>query len=101
MKSERGTKQTNEIRCTHLQSTILNFGEKANNKKCIELVEHKKQHKIFNDKIHIINKQLEKNGNESLKEKQIEQILTSFLTFSKTCLFQLKSVPLFHVVVHS
>ena len=54
--------------------------------------EHKKQHKIFNDKIHIINNQIEKNSKESLKEKEIEQILTSFRSFSKTIKIQLKNV---------
>ncbi len=57
----------------------------------IDETEHKKQHKVFSDKIHIINKQIEKNSKDYLKEKEIEQILSSFSSFSKTIKLQLDS----------
>jgi len=61
----------------------------------IDEFEHKKQYKILKDKVYIIDQQIGKNSKEHLKEKEIEQILSSFNNFSKTIKSQLNNIDFF------
>jgi len=47
------------------------------------------------DKVYIIDQQIGKNSKEHLKEKEIEQILSSFNNFSKTIKIQLNNIDFF------
>ena len=58
----------------------------------IDESEHKKQYKILKDKAYLIDQQIRKNSKEHLKEKEIEQILSSFNSFSKTIKIQLNNI---------
>ncbi len=55
----------------------------------INELEHKNQYKILKDKIHITDIQIEKSSKDHLKEQEMEQILSSFSSFSKTIRLQL------------
>ena len=58
----------------------------------IDETEHKSRYKVLKDKDHKIGIQIEKNSKDHLKEKEIEQILSSFTSFSKTIKLQLNNI---------